>query len=139
MLLVQVAGEDPVDADFLGDLVDSTADELKSHGLHDEHLNSCLGDVAAVHDSLESDAALILILLEDVLQEGNHAHLLFQVGHLLHDFGEFRSVFCVLLHGRLEFFDLTKAKGLEQVEKPLEFSSDQTLEDFLIQLFTTYN
>jgi len=127
VFLVQVAGEDPVDADFLGDLVDCAADELKSHGLHDKHLHSCFGDVAAIHDSLESDAALVFVLFEDVLQEGDHTYFLLQVGHLLHDFGEFRSVFCVLVHGRLEFFDLTKTEGLEQVKKPLKFRSNQTL------------
>jgi hypothetical protein len=80
--------------------------------------------LADIHDFLESDASIVLVLGEHIFEERNHAYFLLQVLELLNDVGESASIFLVLGDGVFKFFNLTMAKGLEEVVKPLKVSAD---------------
>ena len=107
----KVAWHDPVDLHCSVDLVYAAADELQRHGLHYEHLNISLLDLAVFSESLKGQASLVFSTVKEELEEGQNAHLLVQVCHLFHNGWEAWDEVLVTLDGFGELRDLSFAKG----------------------------
>ena len=87
-------------------------------------------------DTVELEAAVVLVDFEEQLQEGDDADLLVKVRQLLDDVGEARDVLVVRLDRLLELLDLPAAQRVQQRVQPLVVRADERVQDILVELNT---
>lgn len=87
-------------------------------------------------DTVELEAAVVLVDFEEQLQEGDDADLLVKVRQLLDDVGEARDVLVVRLDRLLELLDLPAAQRVQQRVQPLVVRADERVQDVLVELNT---
>jgi hypothetical protein len=91
--------------------------------------------MAVLAQSFERQTAVILSNTEYEFEEGNNADFLLQILKFFHNNGESADEFLVSLDCIVETLDISSSESLEQIIKPVEIGSNQTLQDFFVQQF----